>query len=223
MQNLKSLLSEVITAKPDVIQFAKDRKYEDAWIISVASARPTVDEIAVYLNKEAFEILIVEYIWNSTDDDKRFVLTLFLDKSCRLQDPEQFIKITLDLFYGYHSFKSCIETIDSQVIGSEYLLNTPVESVNSSVFNYWLSVGPEELWKKGEQYSTEAVKSKLLARPEILKTNLNYQGLLFRFNVDGNLNGPYYGIKTPCCNKIGDDWVMDFQKVGYWMNLLLGV
>jgi len=37
---LKDKLSTIITSKPDVIQFAKDRKYEEAWIIPIKSVRP---------------------------------------------------------------------------------------------------------------------------------------------------------------------------------------
>jgi hypothetical protein len=32
--------------------------------------------------------------------------------------------------------------------------------------------------------------------PEIEKTHLNFQGLFFKFNVDGAYDGPYYGLKT---------------------------
>lgn len=223
MKNLKEILLDTITSKPDVIQFAKDRKYENSWFILSTESRPTEKIIDKYLQSEKFDTLIVEYIWNSKDDDKRFVLTLFLDEKCRLQDPEQFINISLDLFYGYQNLKAFIQMINNKVIGRDYLFTSPADSVNISIFNHWLSVGPIELWNKGDIYNIEKIILKIRSRPDIEKTSLNYQGLLFRFNTNGDLNGPYYGIKTPCCNKIENEWVLDFKKIDYWIKLILGL
>ena len=222
MKNLKQKLFEEVTIKPDVLQFAKDRKYEESWIIPISKSRPDTETIDTYLIKEKYNTLIVEYIWNSEDDDHRFVLTLFLDKNCQLQDPKKFIDVCLDNFFDYRDMNSFIQNIDAQIIGKEYLFTDTIDSVNISVFNHWLSVGPTELWKKDDMYDFEIVKSKIYARPEIEKTPLNYQGLLFRFNVDGSAHGPYYGIKTPCYNKMGREWTIDFEKIDYWMRLMLG-
>jgi len=218
---LKDKLAKKITSKPDVIQFAKDRKFEGAWIIPLSQNKPTKDEVDDYLSKEKFEVIIVEYIWNSTDDDNRFVLTLFLDKKCKLQDPKKFLEICFDFFYNYSDFSTFIKTIDLQIIGKPYLLLNKTDSVNLSVFNYWLSVGPVELWQKGNEFNIEEITQKIKKRPEIEKTKLNYQGLFFRFNVNGQDDGPYYGIKTPCCDKQNDDWVINYKKIDYWMNIML--
>lgn len=220
---LKDKLTKIITSKPDVIQFAKDRKYEEAWIVPLSKGKPTDEEINKYLSKEKFEVIIVEYIWNSTDDNNRFVLTLFLDKKCTLQDPKKFIDICLSLFYDYSNFNYLVETIDSQIIGKSYLLTNEIDSVNLSVFNYWLSVGPVELWKQGDTFNLTLITQKIKKRPEIEITKLNYQGLLFRFNVSGNDDGPYYGIKTPCCDKQNDSWVVNHKKIDYWMKIMLKV
>lgn len=223
MKTLKEKLSEVITTKPDVLQFAKDRKYEESWIIPLDGMRPTAHEVDAYLKKDSFDLLIAEFIWNSTDDDKRFVLTLFFDDKCYLKSKTEFTDITLDLFYGYKDLGTFLETINQNIIGNDYLLKNPIDSVNMSVFNHWLSVGPVELWKKGDRYDAEGIKNKIAARPEIERTQLNYQGLLFRFNIDGKQDGPVYGIKTPCCNKVGNEWVVDYDKIDYWMRLMLGI
>jgi hypothetical protein len=107
------------------------------------------------------------------------------------------------------------------VIGQDYLLNYPVESVNLSVFNHWMSVGPVDLWNSNMDIDVNLINQKIKLRPDIEKTVLNYQGLFFRFNLSGKLNGPYFGIKTPCCDKIGNEWVIDYEKVEYWMRLML--
>lgn len=223
MYPLKDKLAEIIKTKPDVIQFAKDRKYEEAWIIPLTEGRPQDIEINTYLSKESFTILIVEYIWNSTDDDSRFVLTFFQDSKCKLQNPQLFMKICLDLFYGYDGFTDLIDTLDSEVVGHKYLLTNNVNSANIGVFNHWLSVGPVDVWKIGEEYNPLIISQKIMVRPDVEKSNLNYQGLLFRFNVDGLEDGPYYGIKTPCCKKEDSNWCLDYNKIDLWMRTILGI
>lgn len=220
---LKNKLTQVITSKPDVIQFAKDRKYEESWIISLEDKRPEEKEINDYLTKDKFELLIVEYIWNSNNNDKRFVLTLFLDRKCKLQDHKEFIDICLNLFFNYSNFDEFVNLIDSKIIGHSYLFKSEIDSINLGIFNHWLSVGPVELWKRGDKYSIENITKKIKSRLEIEKTNLNYQGLLFRFNLDGKLNGPYYGFKTPCCDKQEDYWVINYEKIDFWVKILLNI
>lgn len=218
---IKNILTKIIKTQPDVIQFVKDRKYEEAWIITLRQDSPDNKEIVAYLNKKTFKTIIVEYIWNSQDDDDRFVLTIFLDESCTLKNPRKFIDISLELFYNYKDFENLINSFDEKVIGHRYLLTNPVESINMSVFNYWLSENPVELWQLGDKVNFDEIKMRIKSRANVYKTKLNYQGLLFRFNTSGKYNGPYYGIKTPCCNKIGKEWVVDFNKVEYWINLVL--
>ena len=220
-QSLLKILTSAINTKPDIIQFAKDRRYEESWIIPESQPRPSDNEINSYLSKEPFKLLIVEYIWNSQNDDNRFVLTLFLDGKCKLKDPKQFITISLNNFFQYTNFSSFIINLDSDVIGKTYLFQKPAEAVNMGIFNHWLSIGPVDIWNKGEKYNTQTTKAAIHARPDIEYSKLNYQGLLFRYNVTGLLDGTYYGLKTPCCNKVGSSWIVDYQKVDHWMKLLL--
>lgn len=221
MKDLRELLSNTITSKPEVIQFTKDRRFEEAWITPLSRPRPTNEEIDLYLSKEKFEVLIVEYIWNQDDDDSRFVLTIFQDKKCLLQDPKKFVEISLDNFYGFKNFKFLVDDFDARLIGHPYLFTNQAESINISIFNHWLSVGPVELWKSGETLNNNIIGNKIASRPEIAKSKLNYQGLFFRFNVSGSSDGPYYGIKTPCCQKIGQEWQVDLKKVSYWTHQMI--
>jgi len=220
-QTLKEKLAHFITTPPDTVQFAKDKKYEEAWIIKSSAARPSIDDCRKYLDKEKFEVLIVEYVWNSDDDEKRFVLTLFQDKHVKMRDPAEFVKTSLDLFYKKLDFSTLMSTLDAEVIGKTYLLQNPADEVTIGIFNYWFSTRPIELWKAGDKYSEEAIREKIHARPDIEKTRLNFQGLLFRFNVDGRYDGPFYGFKTPCCRKDGDFWIVDFPTIFRWMNFML--
>ena len=214
---LNSILAKSIHSRPDVIQFAKDRKYEEAWIISLSQARPSQQRVDEYLKSDNYELLIVEYIWNSKIDGERFVLTVFLDQHCQLQDSEQLVNSCLDLFYHDQDFVDFIQAFDRQIIGHDYLLQQQPESCNMSIFNHWLSVGPVELWSQGEKLDSVLVREKIESRPEIASSKLNYQGLLFRFNVAGKNDGPTYGLKTPCCQKVGEEWKVDFGLVDEWM------
>src|SRR5713101_3144237 len=138
-QTLKEKLAQFITTPPDVVQFAKDKKYEEAWIIKSSAVRPSPEECKKYLGKEKFKVLILEYVWNSEDDDKRFVLTLFQDERVKMRDPEEFVKTALDLFYNKSDFLSLMNRLDAEVIGKPYLLQDPVDAVSIGIFNYWFS------------------------------------------------------------------------------------
>jgi hypothetical protein len=220
-QTLKEKLAHFITTPPDVVQFAKDRKYEEAWIIKSSAVRPSPEECTKYIHKEKFKVLILEYVWNSGDDDNRFVLTLYQDERVKMRDPEEFLKTSLDLFYEKPDFLTLMNTLDAEVIGKRYLLQSPVDRVSIGIFNYWFSTGPIDLWKPGDKYNEDAIREKIAARPEIQKTHLNFQGLFFGFNGDGKYKGPYYGLKTPCCKKEGDYWIVDFPTTFRWMKFML--
>ena len=221
MNTIKERLSQIIISQPDIIQFAKDRKFEESWIINLKQERPSREQIDQYLSKEKFGTMIVEYVWESKNDEKRFIMTLFLDKKCQLQNPKEFIEICLSNFYQYANFGQLIDDFNLKVVGHSYLFDEFVESVNLGIFNHWLSVGPVDLWNQKEIYNKKYIIDKVKLRPEIERSQLNYQGLFFRFNIQGKLNGPYFGIKTPCCKKISDEWIIDFDTIDYWMKLML--
>jgi hypothetical protein len=217
---LRDALAKVITSSPDVVQFAKDRKYEEAWIIERSAARPSIEECRKYLGREPFKVLIVEYVWNSAVDAKRFVLSLFQDERVAMRDPGEFVKTCLDLFYSRFDFSTFMTALDTKVIGRPYLLRYPAESASIGIFNHWFSVGPVDLWKAGEQISERGTRERITARPEVEKTNLNYQALLFKFNESGKYDGPYYGFKTPCCKRTEGLWLVDVPTTIRWMKVM---
>lgn len=221
MPQLLDILAPHLQNSPDSLQFAKDRKYEESWIISLSESRPTNKEIASYINRDDYDLIIVEYIWNSKDADKRFVLTVFLDDKCKLKDPVRFVSYNLDLFYQYPDFIKFIKAFNYKVIGYDYLFQHSIEAVNIGIFNHWLSVGPLDLWEKGQPYEKSTIEAIINSRSEIKESFLSYQGLFFRFNIDGNHPGPHYGIKTPCCTQFDNKWIVDFNKVHYWMSNLI--
>jgi len=218
--NIQDILSQHITSYPDTIQFAKDRKYEEAWIIRRKGSHPSTEEINAYVS-DAYKTLIVEYMWNSEESDKVFILTIFNDADNDLVKGKEFIEKTLELFDSYKNFSTFITIYDQNVIGKQYLLRHPIEEINIGIFNHWLSVCPESLYLPKEIYSRDLIADKLLTRPDILSTNFNFQSLLFRINMSGDYNGPYYGFKTPISIKEGDTWNVDTKKIIFWIETFL--
>jgi len=218
--NIQDILSQHITSYPDTIQFAKDSKYEEAWIIKRRGGRPSTEEINAYVS-DSYETLIVEYMWDSEESDKVFILTIFNDDHNDLVKGNKFIEKTLELFDSYKNFPTFITMYDQHLIGKQYLLRHPIDEINIGVFNHWLSVGPESLYLPKEIYSKDLITDKLIKRPDILYTTLNFQSLLFRINMSGDYTGPYYGFKTPISIKEGDTWNVDTKKMIFWIETFL--
>ena len=206
-------IASQITTSPQVIQFAKDGKYEEAWIVNLDEKQPAKDEVQDYVNEGEYKKLIVEYIWNPDMDEERYVLTVIQDKGCQEQDRFEFVRKCFKIFYDQLNFSDLIRQIDQQIIGKEFLLQHLVQRVRLGVFNHWFSVGPIELWDEGEKLDPAVIEQKIKDRPEVEKSKLNYQGLAFIYNFDGSLPGPYHVFKTPCCYRQEDEWVVDTDLV----------
>jgi hypothetical protein len=206
-------ISKLIKNSSGVIQFAKDGKYEESWIISINDSRPTIEEIKNYVEADNYQKLIVEYIWNQDIDEERYVLTVIQDDGCIEKDRNKFVEKCLGIFYGELSFDDLVKQIDKQIVGREFLLQHPVQRVRLGVFNHWFSVGPIEMWDTGDDLSKEVIEQKIKVRPEVEKSNLNYQGLAFIYNFDGSLPGPYHILKTPTCHKKDEGWAVDTDLV----------
>jgi len=160
-----------------------------------------------------YQKLIVEYIWNQDIDEERYVLTVIQDDGCIEKDRNKFVEKCLGIFYGELSFDDLVKQIDKQIVGREFLLQHPVQRVRLGVFNHWFSVGPIEMWDTGDDLSKEVIEQKIKVRPEVEKSNLNYQGLAFIYNFDGSLPGPYHILKTPTCHKKDEGWAVDTDLV----------
>ena len=219
---IKSILAKNISSIPDTIQFGKDRKWEEAWIVKRNEQKVIKNQIADYLSSQ-FTLLTVEFIWNSDHLDELFVLSIFLNHECKITNHQDFIQICLELFYEYKDFDGLIENYESEIIGFTNLFENPVEAVTLGIFNHWLSVGPVDLWNNGEELNIEDVSKRIKDRPEVERSKLNFQGLLFMFNFSHDYKGPAHGIKTPCCVKKGDEWVIDLRKIEYWMRSLISL
>ena len=220
MQLIK-MLNRRVNTKPDTIQFTKDRKFEEAWIISSKTEFVTEHDIAKYL-EIPFSLLIVEYIWNSDDDDNRFVLTVLLKNIQTDLTDSQKISTCLELFYNWSTFGNFVNLFDDRIIGKSYLFRHGVNQVDIGIFNHWLSVGPECLWKSGDALDLSAIESKIRSRPELLVSELNYQCMFFKYNSIESDSEVFYGLKTPTCSKQANNWVVDFEKINFWLTAIIG-
>lgn len=216
------VLINAIDGAPTTIQFAKDRKFEEAWIVAAGGLLPSSSDIASYLAREPYRELIVEYIWHELEDARRFVLTVVFDGTMRISAPQQQMEESFRLVREYKDFSSFICQFDECFIGAPYLFRQSVDSVTIGIFNYWLSVGPIEVWKHGDSVEEDRIRAYVKNRPDIERSTKNYQGLFFRFNVDHTSNGPYYGIKTPCCKKQGSEWVISYPLLFHWLHAMVG-
>ncbi len=172
------------------------------------------------MGKEKYEKLIVEYIWNPDQADKRYVLTIYQNDKCKVTDGFEFIDICLNLFDRKLGFVEHVQQLDTLIVGHEYLLNHSVQRVQLGVFNHWFSVGPIDLWGQGEELGKQQLLEKIDSRPEVKSSKLKYQALAFIFNFDKSLPGPYHVFKTPCCNKSDDGWRIDVELVWKTIKLL---
>lgn len=160
-------ISSSIKKPAGIIQFAKDGKYEESWIISLNENRPAKNKIKDYLNKDSYQKLIVEYIWGNNIDEERYVLTVIQDDACLEKNKYQFVKKCLDILYDRLSFENLINQIDQQIIGKGFLLKQLVQKVRLGIFNHWFSVGPIEIWNGGDNLNLNLIKEKIKSRPEI--------------------------------------------------------
>jgi hypothetical protein len=209
---------------PDKIQFAKDGKYEVAWVIDINDARPTEDQLQGYLAREEFNELVVEYIWRSNDGENANVVTIGHNNNLLAKNPIDFMNLSLDAFYGYRNFNDFVIFVDKRIIGFDFLFKTPVDAIRIGVLNHWFSVGPVDLWRRGEVVPTlDTVRTKISTNPKLSPTILNYQALAFIFNLDRKLRGPYHVIKAPAAQKTAAGWEIDYEKTYGYINKWLAV
>lgn len=211
--NLPSRITAAIKSPASIIQFAKDGKYEEAWIVHLSDSQPSQAAIQQYVDQDAFKKLIVEYIWNPDNDGSRYVLTVIFDETCQLKSNPEFVTTCLDIFYSQLPFSETIQQLNQRVIGSDFLFSTPVEVIRLGVFNYWFSVGPIDLWLAGQPVDDQVIRQKIEKRPEVKNSTLNYQGLAFIYNFHGEQRGPYHVFKTPCCQRTELGWLVDIDLV----------
>lgn len=206
-------MKNLITGKPDKIQFAKDGKYEEAWVIDINDPRPEDKDFQEYLDRETFNDLIVEFLWRSRDGENLNVITLMHNENLKASSHLDFMNLSLRTLHEYVNFEWFTRFINSEIIGFDFFLKAPLDIVRVGVMNHWFSVGPVDLWKKGDPIpDMETVKTKIAANPKLNPTVLNYQALAFLFNADKKLAGPFHVIKAPCAKLNGESWEMDYEK-----------
>ena len=109
--------------------------------------------------------------------------------------------------------------LDTTLVGKQYLFKGEPDLIRIGIVDYWFSVGPILLWQKGwkKEIDNIILQERLSVKPEVVKTSLNYQGMSFIFNLNNSSPGMRYWIKSPCSKKVGDEWILDNDKIIHYL------
>lgn len=213
-----SLVSRYLTKAPTTLQIAKDGKWEESWIIPTMQGLPSLQEVKSYLEKEPFQTLELELIFQESKGTYIFGI----DHSSRLltSKPTDFLKVIFQLITKYRDFKNFIKAMDSDLIGSQYLLRQEPDVIRIGVVNHWFTIGPCQIWEKGKEKRMTENKLKMLLskNPKVISTQLNYQGLSFVSGLNDSLSGVCHWIKSPCSYVKDGIWTLDTDMILNYLN-----
>lgn len=209
-----SKVAKYITQKPFLIQVAKDNVWEDTWNIEPYIKTPDAKEIVEYLTSKPFETIAIEALFRDAED-KVYILGLVFNDHLKIKSPEQFINCFVSAVSHFRDFKTFIGDLDNSLVGQKYLLEEELELVRIGIVNHWFSVGPCDIWKEGEsmEMSINKLKERLQTKTEVIRTNLNYQGMAFLFNLEEKEPGLRHWVKSPCSKKVGEYWELDNELI----------
>lgn len=209
-------IAKYISRKPFLIQITKDNIWEEheIWNIKPFDVLPDENAIISYLNKKAFKNVGIEALFK---DDKDRVYILGLVYNCHLitKTPLDFLKIFISETARFVDYATFISNLDSKIIGQQFFLQGEPDLIRVGIVNHWFSIGPCDVWTKGEikEMSHDLLEKKLSLKPEVVKTNLNYQGMAFLFNLKENEPGLRHWMKSPCSNYENGFWKLDEQLI----------
>ncbi len=212
------IISKSIIVKPTSIQIAKDRKWENAWILPCSQQFPTEKKVETYLKSESFETIEVELVFEQSNGIRIFGIDH--TKHLLIPNPKDFILEIFKIVENYSDFISCIHLLDQSLIGNEYFLRQDPDLIRIGVVNHWFSVGPLLLWKKGQEkiMKRSRLKQHFLEKPKVFSTHLNYQGMSFVMNLASQVPRTCHWIKAPCSTKVGNRWILNPTMIQLYLN-----
>lgn len=211
IESLRDKVAKYVKHKPACIQFAKDEVWEKA--ISIEPGDPTAESrIQHFLKNGEFHTVSMEAMF----EEKDLHYVFGLECTPRADKPyAEILRIFLKETQQFKNFITFMENLESGITGDSYFLEGEPDKIRIGVVNHWQSVGPLFVWEKGmsKKLSLRELEDKLASRPDVFETNLNYQGMSFTFNIDGNPPGLCHWIKSPCSFPRGDIWKLDPDMV----------
>ena len=205
-------VSRFISSRPALIQIAKNDVWENTWDIHPEKL-PNIDEINKYLTTDQTAKIGIEIVFSQPEGI--YILGLVHNHHLLTPTSMSFLQAVLSEIQTYSDFSTFINNLDLKLVGERYLLQNPLDLIRLGIVNHWFSVGPLQVWGKGNSKTVNSgdITKLLISRPEIAASKLNYQGLSFIFNPREESPGLRHWIKSPCSNKVGDTWKVIPEKV----------
>lgn len=217
-------IGKYINTEPTKFQIAKDNKWEECWIIDLSAAVPSKETIQKYLNEGSYDYLAIEIQWD--EPEGAYVFHLGYSDDMAIKEHAEFIAHLLDCAKNYDSFKTLVDRIDTEVIGRKFLFSDQLDFVRVSIFNYWFSSGPVDIWKSGEprKLNKEKLEELFVDHQNIIKSDLNFQAMAFAYCYDYKDKefGVRHIIHVPSAKKLDGQWVMDFDLMLKYLKELEG-
>lgn len=211
-------ITKYIKDKPYFAQIAKDGVWESAFKINLTNPDFKDAKLQLYLMRKPFQNLDAELFFKDSDEEV-YVLGLTFNKKLLTQSSMEFITNIITLAKEFINFEDLINDLDATLIGKQYLFKGEPDLIRIGIVNHWFSVGPILLWQKGwkKEINNIILQERLSVKPEVVRTNLNYQGMSFIFNMNNSSPGVRHWIKSPCSKKMNGEWMLDEKKIIHYL------
>lgn len=212
------IVSKFIVEKPYLLQIAKDGAWENTLNIDLLNVLFDTSRLKIYIQDKPFKYLDIEILFKNKENEV-YILGLTYNRSLKSKTILDFLIIIISEAKNYSSFGQFIKNLDEKLIGVTCLLTGEPDLIRLGIVNRWFSVGPILIWQKSDRkiITQNDLLIKLKAKPEVAKTNLNFQGLSFIFNANQNLPGLRHWIKSPCSIKKVDHWEVNPETILFYL------
>lgn len=209
-----------IPNKTSAVQIALDDVWEKAWIIQPPK-RPILSDIEKYLT-QPHKLVNVETIYHSSDGTYIFGLDYIPQGNNK--DPK-FIDSFIQQGSNPTSFNHFLEILNQSLPFPQEFFNGFPDIVRIGVVNHWFSIGPIALWQKGNplKISRDELNKILQSNPLVSRSNLNYQGMSFVYNLYPTPSQICYWVKAPCSHKENGYWQLDSNLIRKYLQRWLNI
>jgi len=206
-------INKYIVNKPSKIQIAKDDKWEEVWIIDLTKRLPTSEELREYLQSSSFNYVSIEMLFEQSDGI--YIFGMDYNDHLVVKTPFGFLMYVIGITHRFVDFNSFVQELSDKLIGKPYMFIDEADAIRIGVVNHWISVGLCIVWQKDwpKHIQLSELRKKLESNQKLYKTKINYQGMSFAVNLKGFSPGICHWIKSPCCDKKGDSWILSEQKI----------
>jgi hypothetical protein len=223
---MRTTVAQYITKPPVAVQLCKDDKWEEAWIIQTSQKPPSKLALESYLQRNTTDNIAIELVFQEAEE-KVYILGLFFNNHLIPKTAEDFLRMIMQEAWRDQDFTTLLTHLDQKLVGQTILLTEEPDMIRLGVVNHWFSVGPCLIWEKGwsKDISPQMLDQRLQANPQVMETDLNYQGLSFIFNLEEKQPGLCHLMKAPCSLKAKNIWNVDpmlvLKYLQDWQNFII--